>query len=93
MYPNNFCNQECYPRSKTRFRLKCKFHRKVSMQHVCKDFSSSLIFDETGKYRKPVEFQARIVIAWLIVLCETKRNETKWYFAKRLQHNASSHLI
>lgn len=63
MYPINFCNQECYPRNKTLSRLKCQFHRKPSMQHVCKDFSSSLIFDETGKYRKQVELQARIVIA------------------------------
>ena len=63
MYPNNFSYQESYPCNKTFSRSKCQFHRKASMQHVCKDFSSSLILDETGKYRKPVGFHARIVIA------------------------------
>ena len=60
MYPNNLCYEE----NKTFSRSKCQFHRKASTQHVCKDFLSSLILDETGKYRKPVGFHtARIVIA------------------------------
>ena len=28
-------------------------------------------------------FPHKIILRWLTVLCETKRNETKWYFAKR----------
>ena len=61
MYPNNFCTKKVIRETRHFLALNVIFIEKLQGSMFAKIFQVHL--DETGKYRKPVEFHVRIVIA------------------------------
>lgn len=64
MYPNNFCTKKVIRETRHFLAQNVNFIE-ACLQHVCSMFAKifQVHLDETGKYRKPVEFHVRIVIA------------------------------